>query len=367
MNISHYINDIVYIILFGGIGFVITLVMIIFVIIICYTFKKLYSKFFNKEKLLINKYLKSKKQEDGRRALLYLIKFSTFKKVENFIKEGIDLNYTDKNGNTILIEVATDKRVELSEYLNQTIEVTEIVNGKEITVKKGNSFIQILINNGADINIKNNQGNTALIEAAKQGNYHIVKTLINNDADTKTLPNDMALILACEEGNIDKAKSLIQRGANVNFSTNYEKKTPLMFACENYTFPIIKLLIEYSADINAKEISYDWTPLYYAIISDTINKKNNGSINKMEIIKYLISKGANINEDIPIYLNHETIKNYSILMHACDHNDVYVVKILLENGAKVNTKNSRGTTALHRAKQTGNTELIELLKSYGTK
>ncbi len=366
-KIASTINDIIHILFFGDIGFIVALIIVTLVIIIVVVIKKTIRKIFNKEKYLINKYLKSKNQEDGRKALLYLVKNSSFKKIEDFIKKGIDLNYIDKEGNTALIETARDKRVEMSECLHRTITVTKIIDGKEIIVKKGTALIQILIDNGADISIKNNQGNTALTEAAEQGNYYIVRTLINNGADIKTLPNNMALLLACAKGDTDKAKSLIEKGANVNFYTNYGHKTPLMFTCENYMFQTVKQLVEHGANINEKDEGYSQTPLYYAITGDITNKTKEVNNKKIEIIKYLIENGANIDEDIPIYLNHETIKNYSILMHACDHNDVDVVKILLENGAKVNTKNSRGTTALHRAKQTGNKELIELLKSYGAK
>lgn len=42
-----------------------------------------------------------------------------------------------------------------------------------------------------------------------------------------------------------------------------------------------------------------------------------------------------------------------------------MVKILLENGARVNTPGHENTTALHQAVLEGNTEMVKLLLKYG--
>lgn len=43
--------------------------------------------------------------------------------------------------------------------------------------------VQVLLDNGADVNISDNKGKTALMTAAKKGNKTILKALIDAGAD----------------------------------------------------------------------------------------------------------------------------------------------------------------------------------------
>lgn len=247
-------------------GFIIILAIIFFIVLVI--IKKITDKY---KTYLINKYLKTKNQKDGKKALLFLR------------KESINYN------------------------------LEEIKN---------------LVKHGVDINLPNKKGLSALVEASIKGDYDMAKTLLEIGADKSTLPKDMALIFASENGNFNEAESLIKNGANVNFKILYTKKTSLIFACEKFNYAMIKLLIENGADVN---ISYN-------ILGDY----NLGSL---------------------------PILNMTALIAICkdrEHNNLDIAKLLLENGANVNAKNSLGKTALSLTKYR-NSEMAELLKSYGAK
>jgi uncharacterized protein len=81
---------------------------------------------------------------------------------------------------------------------------------------------------------------------------------------------------------------------------------------------------------------------------------------KMEIVKYLIKKGIDIN------LQDDNM-GYTALHVACTENNFEAVQILLENKAKIDIKDNHGNTPLFRATfaSIGNGEIIKLLLKNG--
>jgi ankyrin repeat protein len=80
---------------------------------------------------------------------------------------------------------------------------------------------------------------------------------------------------------------------------------------------------------------------------------------QLEIVKYLIEAGANINDQNKF--------NYTPLMIASINNRLNMVKLLIENGADVNAKNKYGKTAFIYAYNSRYYNLVELLKKHGAK
>ena len=78
----------------------------------------------------------------------------------------------------------------------------------------------------------------------------------------------------------------------------------------------------------------------------------------LQIIKFLLDNGANINA--------KDKYNTSVLMYALRSPIYGVVKLLLDNGANVNFKNRNKDTALMRAcKNTNNINIIQLILDRG--
>ena len=77
-------------------------------------------------------------------------------------------------------------------------------------------------------------------------------------------------------------------------------------------------------------------------------------------VEEAIINGANVNARKDKY-------GWTVLMWASWLGLSEIVEVLLEHGANVNAKGSRGYTALMSAAENNHTEIIKLLHSYGAK
>ncbi|MFB0555182.1 MAG: ankyrin repeat domain-containing protein [Phycisphaerae bacterium] len=167
-------------------------------------------------------------------------------------------------------------------------------------------IVEYLIARGADVNARNNSGQTPIDIAMNQNQKDIVKLLVSKGA------NISALHLAIYLKDKAKARRLIEAGADVNKRTPYGT-TPLDRAVSAGLKDIVELLIAKGANVNAKD-SWNWTPLHSAVYSSK------------DMVKLLIARGAN-----------------------------------------VNAKNRAGRTPLWYAEKEGHTEIVELLRKHGAK
>ena len=84
--------------------------------------------------------------------------------------------------------------------------------------------VKLLIEKGADIDAKDNDGVTALMYVSRAGDLEIAKYLVENGTDINAKDSDWgytALIYAAEHGNLEIVKYLVEKGANVNIKDNH--------------------------------------------------------------------------------------------------------------------------------------------------
>ena len=93
-----------------------------------------------------------------------------------------------------------------------------------------------------------------IIPATKDGNFSEVRFLLENGADANLRDSDgrTALHWAANRGGIGLVKLLLKNGANVNARDNY-KLTPLHAAARKDRREAAKLLLEHGAELNAKD------------------------------------------------------------------------------------------------------------------
>ena len=153
---------------------------------------------------------------------------------------------------------------------------------------------------------------TLLIEAADNGHVDMVKLLIENGADVNLKGEAWygPLHAAAANGHIEVVKILLENGADVNI---FHQNKPLHNAAMNGHIEVAEILLDNGADINAKGTD-EAAPLHTAV-----------SNSQLVMVKWLLSKGANVNP-IGAY-------GCTPLHSAARRKNVEIGKILLEHGA----------------------------------
>lgn len=110
----------------------------------------------------------------------------------------------------------------------------------------------------------------------------------------------------------------------------------------------VKSLLKQGADVNSRGPSTSKVPGGGTALMLAAAR------NHLEIVKFLISHGANVNQ--------ADDGGGTALIYAVWKGNKEIVALLLKNGANVHAKTRDGRTALSIAKQAGNTEIEKMLK-----
>ncbi len=120
-------------------------------------------------------------------------------------------------------------------------------------IKNGETkTIRIYIKNKLDLNIRDSNGDTPLIYAAKVGNFVAVKLLIGAKAQVN-LDNKgtTPLMAGAYNGKLDIVKLLVAAKADIN-AIDENGDTALILATKKGHYEIVKFLIYSKADLNIK-------------------------------------------------------------------------------------------------------------------
>ncbi|KRX10942.1 Ankyrin repeat-containing domain [Pseudocohnilembus persalinus] len=226
--------------------------------------------------------------------------------------------------------------------------LNEIKEGMEKTVihfaaARGDiNVFELLINEGADINIVDKEGNNAFFTAISHYHLELVKYLVekmNQDVNQKKGDGQTALHVACNIGDVKIAEYLIEKKAEINASCEYGK--PINWAVAVQQVPLIKLLLKNKADPNGdidKQI-----PPTLILATDFGNE---------EIFDILVEAGADINMKY---------QEYSVLHCAAEKGNMKLIKKLIDLGADTEYE-AKNMTALEFAKKEGQFEVVAYLR-----
>ena len=106
--------------------------------------------------------------------------------------------------------------------------------------------VKLILDNGADVDLRGIDGATALIVASTFGHTDIVKLLLDNGASINERGGPggaAALYGAAKEGHLNAVEILLQQGATVDIR-NTEARTPLHEAVLGGYAEITRLLLE---------------------------------------------------------------------------------------------------------------------------
>ena len=149
---------------------------------------------------------------------------------------------------------------------------------------------------------------------------------------------------------LDKVKLLVEQGADINARIKkFGDGTALMVSSAMGQLDIVKYLISKGADINARDKSGATALIAAATFSFVTNKDGN-----LEVVKALVEGGSFLlfktNKGADINARDIELGGATALMMASSAGDLEVVKYLISKGADVNVRTKYGKTALSLAK-----------------
>ena len=273
--------------------------------------------------------------------LFDVIKANDLDKVKILITEGsANINAKDRDGNTFL-----NITLKLTEKLSITLYPTK---ERENQIEELIKIAKFLIENGADVNTKNNRGITPLMLCADYflNNLELIKLLLQKGADVNARNNWGETVLFVN-GGLEIFKYLIDNGVDINAKDDDGDTALMRQRGELQWFEIDKLLIENGADINIKN-NKGKTILWW-------------SYGDFEFVEYLIEKGIDVNAKN----NEGETALFNLCENSYNEDKIFEVMILLiENGADVNIRNNKGKTALEMCNWSWN--LKKKLNEYDT-
>ncbi|ARO89069.1 hypothetical protein EBAPG3_007990 [Nitrosospira lacus] len=235
------------------------------------------------------------------------------------LKQGANVDAKDDDGWTALLKTAYLGRllimqtlldagadintkctcIEYGGYTALMMASFEVVStGVVLTEENKNAMVDMLLARGANPNIANNRGQTAMMLAL---------------------------------GSIDKVRALLDRGADAN-ARDAKGSTALMWAAFLRGDPeSVHALLEKHADVNAKD-NVGSTALMGAAASGHV-----------ENLEALLDAGAN--------LHAKDAKGRTALMLAVQQGQINEVQALLRRGAKVKDEDANGKTVLNYAEE----------------
>jgi ankyrin repeat protein len=206
---------------------------------------------------------------------------------------------------------------------------------------------KLLLDNGADANVRDGNGESALHAAAARDRKVILKLLLDNgaDIDAQNKRGDGPLLVALKEGGHEETvRLLLDRGANVN-AQNKRGYSPLLVASGNGSEEELRLLLDRGANVNAQN-KLGESPLLMAL------EKGHE-----ERIRLLLNRGADVNA--------QSKSGRSPLSAASGNGDEETVQLLLDRGADVNAQNTLGDSPLLVASKRGYKGTVRLLLDRG--
>ena len=269
--------------------------------------------------------------------------------------------------------------------------------------------VRFLVEQGADLHIRNRQEQDALMLAAAGGHLAVATFLIDSGDYPSISPPllnynyengpqialewaaynghlDMVRLLlevigafdrpdpnpslgwAAYRGHLDVARLLIEHGAYVNgqpFGVSYLGPSALMLAAYSGQLEMARFLLEREADIHARQTEIwrvtetPFGPVIDELIGDSALdlaiEQGHAEVVRLLLEHWMAIYGA----------DGQDLRGRTTLMYAAYAGDLEMARLMLENGGPVNVQTDVGTTALMFAAAYGYVEMVRFLVENG--
>ena len=219
-----------------------------------------------------------------------------------------------------------------------------ILSASKINDDETLSLICHLLEQGAELNKRNNVKQSPLHLAMASDWFQLARVLLERGADANTEDvhgkTPLHLLSASQlhdSDTLDLVWLLLRNGAVVNRRDKY-KQTPLHLAIGGDWFHLARILLDHGADAKAK-FDNGTTPLHLLSASQIHDS------DAFNLALLLLERGAEVNSQD---------KNKKTPLHLALEGDWFqIARILLDRGANANTEDIHGTTPLHLLSASG--------------
>ncbi len=293
------------------------------------------------------------------------------------VDSGANVNATDPTGNSAL-------------HGSVTGGANRVKFGSNVRPAKNESTppdpflqnIELLIAAQADVNLKNDEGATAIKLAAQQDYFQAVEALVDGADDLDfQIGNGRLIHWAAQNGLKKTVKRLLDKKQPNNDQPNNDRdeleRTPLHYASANGSLQIVEMLIEKGFDTSAKDIDGmtavmmaaegNHADVAWALIQSGVHMEAdsrgqtavhlaawNGASEVIEVLTRTI--------DVD---NLKTETGYTPQHAAAWQGHAKVVGQLVLAGADPNAADSDGWTPLHKAAFRGHADVVKVLLEKG--
>lgn len=290
--------------------------------------------------------VKSRNDEKGATPLHWAARRGHEKTVRRLVELGAEIGARDNNGMTALHEAAANGRT---------------------------GVVRVLLGSIA-IGSKDDRGATPLHWAAAGGHDAVAGVLLEKGADAKAVDNSgrtalhyaaeakntsgtNALHLAARDGDLVVMQALLADGVDVN-SRDSTGATALHWAAAWGREPAVRLLLESGVEVMGVD-GYGWTALHRAA-----NDRHGGSSRHEAATWLLLEKVDAIAAGTAgdgVEKTEPSRKMLAPLPNAATPGHAAVARLLLAHGADAEVKDGKGLTAMDEAAQSGHDAMVLLL------
>lgn len=196
-------------------------------------------------------------------------------------------------------------------------------------------------------------GQTLLMKAARSGNDWEIKTLIDSGANVNIQDKDgwTALMYAVRyQHNLNTVNILLNANADVKIKNNYDYSALILAVCYNNNPELIKTLLNYYS-ISDKEVLKSFVLL----------------LSTKQASEYVQIAKINIFLDKSIPLNNFYDGKTPLMYSARSGNSTKILQLLIDNGAKTSIRSTEGKTAFDFAVENKNLTHDEIFWSLNKK
>jgi len=210
-------------------------------------------------------------------------------------------------------------------------------------------FLKLMLEYGQDLNVVEQEtGSTPLLVATRAQESETVKWLIENGADINVRDEGLWSLLhfATNEGHLEITQTLVEAGSDVN-ATESAGVVPLHLAARNKNgTECVRYLLDHGADVHLKEQNDSWNAAHYAAYAG-----------ELESLKVLTDAGV----EVGIFDKC----GWTPLHRACQSGSLECVLYLLEKGVDLQARDTNLLSPLTAATYGGNFEILKLLFERG--